>query len=687
MKLVVGLLWMLACALPASAAGAKARLWTIEDIVTAPEINSVAISVDGGRALYIVRQADLVSNRKVSALHLVQLSTGEDRVVARGAWMEEARTVPQSDDWSVLADIGSGVQLYRVDRRGGVTPIVVNPSTVVLGKVEGAVELYRLMEAPLSFGVLSYRFSPDGRTLWYSRAFADPSPVAKPLVDADVTQAFSTPRRTAPGRVEFRLRRENGDDERVAERPTSDRPAVEEGGAPIWSRSSDAVRFTLAGKRVVFELHSTVPRSADDASFSSEDFASRLSKVGYRLGEGDPRVPGSWLSSDGTRAVMGVRYNADDPRGGLIVVDPQHVEAAIGTTGGLTACDFTPRLDVGVCVRQGMTIPPELVRVGVADRRVTRILSLAPTHDEIAPLRVEPRVWRNPRGYQATGFLVYPREYRAGRRYPAILVTHGSDADERFASADFQWQYPVQVFAERGYVVIAVNDPAPSQSETLKAAVTQWSASTPGPVTPAQLQDEVWLSEVELFEAAVRDLAAKGLVDVDRVGIAGYSRGSQMVNVTMTQSTLFKAGSSGDGGYLEPSAYYLEYLRESYVNVYGGSPYAPAALENYRRLSPTFRADRAPGAILQQISGLYQTMIEFHDALRAAGKPSQMTLYPGETLSADDTHLFHIPSNRLAALQENLDWFDFWLRGMETPEASKQEQYRRWRDMRDARAH
>jgi dipeptidyl aminopeptidase/acylaminoacyl peptidase len=56
--------------------------------------------------------------------------------------------------------------------------------------------------------------------------------------------------------------------------------------------------------------------------------------------------------------------------------------------------------------------------------------NLDPRHAAITPLKVVPRTWTNRNGYVANGFVVYPRHYRAGRKYPAILVTHGSDADE-----------------------------------------------------------------------------------------------------------------------------------------------------------------------------------------------------------------------------------------------------------------
>jgi hypothetical protein len=54
-----------------------------------------------------------------------------------------------------------------------------------------------------------------------------------------------------------------------------------------------------------------------------------------------------------------------------------------------------------------------------------------------------------------------------------------------------------------------------------------------------------------------------------------------------------------------------------------------------------------------------------------------MYVYPGEFHTKDQ------PIHRLAVYERNLDWFDFWLRGVEDPDASKAAQYARWRRMRD----
>ena len=163
------------------------------------------------------------------------------------------------------------------------------------------------------------------------------------------------------------------------------------------------------------------------------------------------------------------------PRYGLVLLTNRRAKP-LTHSGSLTACDFRKDLAWGICVEEGLNQAPRLVQVSPHDGRVRTLVPLAPVHESIAPLRVTPHQWTNRLGYRSTGFIVWPRNFEANRSYPAIIITHGSDADERFASADLQWNYPAQLFAERGYVVILMNDPSARQQAQLWNAYMEWSA-------------------------------------------------------------------------------------------------------------------------------------------------------------------------------------------------------------------
>src|SRR3546814_17883101 len=101
----------------------------LSDIVEAPVVTDLAIARDGRRALYVIRHAELATNAKRSRLHRVDLATGADQELRTSPWFSRLQAIPGSDDWSVLAELGEGGQVYRVDGTGRFTPILINHVT------------------------------------------------------------------------------------------------------------------------------------------------------------------------------------------------------------------------------------------------------------------------------------------------------------------------------------------------------------------------------------------------------------------------------------------------------------------------------------------------------------------------------------------------------------------------------
>ncbi|MEV4311860.1 hypothetical protein [Actinocrispum sp. NPDC049592] len=66
-------------------------------------------------------------------------------------------------------------------------------------------------------------------------------------------------------------------------------------------------------------------------------------------------------------------------------------------------------------------------------------------------------------------------------------------------------------------------------------------------------------------------------------GIAGYSRGAEVTQLAISHSNVFKAASSGEGGYWLLGAQ-IPYAAEQAREVFGGSPVDPAAVEKAQNL-------------------------------------------------------------------------------------------------------
>lgn len=678
----------LSCVAPAAAAeAAAARDWTIEDMVEAPSVIDTALSRDGRELAYLLRRGDVRQNREIFELHLVSIAARRDQVMASSPWLGSLRVIPGQDAWSVLGDFGEGVQLYRFDRAGTRTTIVRQPDPILVGSADGAVT-GMANDPPVRFGIASYAWRPDGRAIFYS-ALERKERKPAPLFDAAVVKASSRRRWEPDMDVRFYVRDESGSALAIASRPGTDVIARLLGGNAAWQGST--LYFSTADDQEhIGQIAHWRWTAADKVARPIEARAAALDGVpgphggilsvrGYgaerRIIESgahggshdfgpfdgalsDPRSPGNWQSPDGSRALVAVRL-LDSPRYALMLLTKDGRRRLYQANGSLTHCSFDAALRAGACIQQGLTVPPRIVSVNLKSGNIRPVTSIAPRYDALRRLNVEPRRWRSAMGYISSGFVIRPDRYQPQKRYPLVVITHGSDADERFLAADLVWNYPIQLLAQRGYVVVLVNDPSPSQSATLAQASAAWANCGEG-MAPAQVQDLEWLSGVASYQAIVEKLVAEGTVDAARVGIAGYSRGAQMVNVAMTNARLFRAGSSGDGGYLEPAGW--RYNRCTYRSVYGGGPGDPATAPLYQRLAPSYRAEKASGAVLQQMAEPRAGATDFYQSLREARVPAQITLYPGETKASDETHLFHIPANRMAAMRENLCWFDFWLR-------------------------
>jgi hypothetical protein len=66
-----------------------------------------------------------------------------------------------------------------------------------------------------------------------------------------------------------------------------------------------------------------------------------------------------------------------------------------------------------------------------------------------------------------------------------------------------------------------------------------------------------------------------------------------------------------------------------------------------------------------------------YTALEQAGRAVEMYVFPSEH------HIKSAPAHRLAIYQRNIDWMNFWLRGVEDPDSAKAAQYQHWRALRD----
>ncbi|HTM82196.1 prolyl oligopeptidase family serine peptidase [Asticcacaulis sp.] len=686
------------------------RDWTLKDEVEVPVVMDTVVSDDGRAGLVLVRKDNLQSNARAFKLISVDLVKGTMQGRLSATWISRLDNIPHSSDWSFLADLGQGVQLYRLTRDFKVVPLIVRKTLTTVGTDRAIAITQSVYDFDQAFGVFDYGWANDGNALWYSTAHLVPKGYRAPTVQLTAAMPYAT---FQPHVSELHVATLTGKDYLVASAPGRSNPHTViafHDQAAYWSSGTDkrspSLNFSVpegedGGPTVNRPKHFDLVnfQVTDGNTPQPETFVGPLGgalhsvweagtwklsetpagRPARQYGKVDFTVGGFWSPRGWTypasqMSVIPVRHELPY-RSDLVRLDAVGRVTSLESKRSLTHCVLAAIAPQGLCIRESLSVPPEVVTVDVKAWRTTLVGPLDGSYAGISPLTYSPRVWTT-EGLSASGFIVWPRNFRKGKRYPAIVVTHGYDADDTFAYWALQWSYPVQLWAERGYVVLCIND-IPVRSLEQKAAYVQWNTGE-GTMDPLRVAQIAWLDHLKIYRQAIDELSADGSIDRTRVGIAGYSRGSQMTNVAVTQTQLFRAASSGDGSFFSPSSYWVGDNQIYYRTLFGGAPGHASSYPKWQRLSPAFRAEKTSAAVLFQSAANKAGIQDYFGALQEAGVPAEFVDFQ------DETHLFHYPIDRALALEQNLDWFDFWLKDVRDPVPEKAAQYVRWEAMHDA---
>jgi dipeptidyl aminopeptidase/acylaminoacyl peptidase len=309
---------------------------------------------------------------------------------------------------------------------------------------------------------------------------------------------------------------------------------------------------------------------------------------------------------------------------------------------------------------ESVTEPPEIAlvrRPGFAPRILTR---LNPQLDGVQRAIVERLSWRSKDDkWDVHGVLVKPPDFAPGRKYPLVLFIEGGPQMVRL-QYDLGAQYPIQVFAARGYLVLAPNTRGRyGYSYDFDRAIRDEKSYGIGPLNDAL--------------AGVEKLVVGGIADPERLGMMGFSYGSYLTMFGITRTSVFKAASAMDG------------VSDVLYNVYHAAgepsrarlsrdllgwdpPFDPAERERIMRQSPIHNVQNARTPILleygaESLAPDHGRM--FFQALRHFRVPSDFVVYPRTG------HGIQEPKLREDSMNRNLDWMDYWVLGKPVPTLSQ----------------
>ncbi len=312
-----------------------------------------------------------------------------------------------------------------------------------------------------------------------------------------------------------------------------------------------------------------------------------------------------------------------------------------------------------VLVRNTNVLPDELVKIDLERGVLTTLLSPnAVFGTEALPVvRFMPIECCDADFY---GRLYLPTDEQKGKRYPLVFTNYISNPGFYASVGD---EVPILALVANGIAVFAMNS---SEANTTS--------------TTGDFHLEVSRVEKPLraMEWLLHKLTQEGVVDPDRCGLTGLSYGAEIAMHAYWKSKAFQTLSVATAAW-EPMNYFLGGVRQSEYNDSRGLV-APndGTYDKWRELSAGLnaRADLPP-LLLQSPDGEYVNNVEAWVRLRRASAQVEWYEYPNEG------HVKRGPATKWRVFQRNLDWFRFWLKDEEDPDPSKNEQYARWRQMRN----
>jgi dipeptidyl aminopeptidase/acylaminoacyl peptidase len=246
-------------------------------------------------------------------------------------------------------------------------------------------------------------------------------------------------------------------------------------------------------------------------------------------------------------------------------------------------------------------------------------------------------------GHEVQGWLVYPKDFDAAKKYPLVVSVHGGPSWTAFS----QWPSPhdyASALAGAGYFVLRPN---PRGSFGQGEAFTRANVRGFGEGDFADIL------------AGIDEAMRVAPIDGNRLGLTGWSYGGFMTMFGVTQTNRFKAAMAG-AGISNWQSYYGENLIDQWMIPFFGKSvyddpeiYAKASALNFIKKvkTPTL-------IIVGDSDGECPTpqSYEFWHALKAQGVETQLVVYEHEG------HLFAKPAHQRDVIERTLGWFDAHLK-------------------------
>ncbi len=361
----------------------------------------------------------------------------------------------------------------------------------------------------------------------------------------------------------------------------------------------------------------------------------------------DMKASASWLTWTADKKIVFGEWVAGET--GIATVDPEGKKPQTLWRGGeyLTAAEggYCPTLSIAkdgqtmAFVRQSYASAPEVWAGKVDEWKQITYRNEGSTRGWGEAKSIH---WKSG-GHEVQGWLLYPKDFDAARKYPLVVSVHGGPS----WAASSQWPTPhnyAAALAGAGYFVLSPN---PRGSYGQGEAFTRANVKDFGG------------GDFEDVLAGVDEAIRVAPIDENRLGLTGWSYGGFMTMLGVTKTKRFKAAMAGAGISNWQSYYGENQIDQWMVPFFGKSVYDDPEIYAKASALNFIKKVKTPTLIIVGDSdGECPTpqSYEFWHALKAQGVETQLVVYEREG------HMFAKPEHQRDVIERTLAWFDAHLK-------------------------